>query len=180
MTGLPADIPQPVLVIMGASGSGKSTLAGVLVGRLGWDFAEGDDMHPAANVAKMASGHPLTDADRWPWLARVADWITEHTSAGRPGVVTCSALKRSYRDVLRGERVIFVYLRGRQDLIAARLSNRHGHYMPASLLDSQLATLEEPGPDEHSITVDVGSPPSEEADRLIADLQLRPETGPEF
>ena len=96
----------PVLVLMGVSGCGKSTVAALLAGRLGWDLAEGDDLHPAANVDKMAAGHALDDEDRWPWLAKVAEWIGEHTDAGRPGVITCSALKRSYRDVLRGEHVI--------------------------------------------------------------------------
>jgi gluconokinase len=167
----------PVLVLMGVSGCGKSTLAGVLAGRLGWDLAEGDDMHPPQNVAKMAAGHPLTDDDRWPWLDRVADWIRDHTQAGRPGIVTCSALKRRYRDVLRDDHTIFIYLRGSRDQIAARLANRHGHYMPASLLDSQFAALEPPGADERSVTVDVGGTPSDEADHLIAELHLRTETG---
>lgn len=98
---------QPVLVIMGVSGSGKSTVAGILAGQLGWDLAEGDDLHPAANVAKMSAGIPLTDTDRWPWLDRVTEWITEHTAAGLPGIITCSALKRIYRDRMRGQHVIF-------------------------------------------------------------------------
>src|SRR6185295_9211332 len=89
---------QPVLVIMGVSGSGKSTVAGLLAGQLGWDLAEGDDLHPPNNVAKMSAGIPLTDDDRWPWLDRVATWIRDHTAAGAPGIITCSALKRSYRD----------------------------------------------------------------------------------
>lgn len=173
MTDAPADGLPPVLVLMGVSGCGKSTLAGVLAGRLGWDLAEGDDLHPAENVAKMAAGHPLTDADRWPWLDRVAAWIRQHTDNGAPGIITCSALRRSYRDVLRGEGVLFVYLRGTRDQIATRLANRHGHYMPASLLDSQFATLEPPDPDERSVTIDVGETPSEEADELIARLHLR-------
>jgi len=162
----------PVLVIMGVAGSGKSTVAGLLAGRLGWDLAEGDDMHPAANIAKMAAGHPLTDEDRWPWLARVADWIREHTAAHRPGIVTCSALKRSYRDVLRGDGVIFVYLAASRELIAHRLAARHGHFMPAALLDSQLATLEPPGPDEQAITVDVSGSPAETASLIMAALHL--------
>ena len=120
------------LVLMGVSGCGKSTVAGVLAGRLGWDFGEGDDLHPPENVAKMAAGHPLTDDDRWPWLERVAQWIREHTDAGRPGIITCSALKRSYRDILRGDHVVFVYLHGTREQIATRLAARHGHYMPAA------------------------------------------------
>lgn len=92
---------QPVLVIMGVSGSGKSTVAGILAGRLGWDLEEGDDLHPARNITKMAAGDPLTDEDRRPWLDRVAEWIRAHTTAGMPGIITCSALKRTYRDQLR-------------------------------------------------------------------------------
>ena len=101
-----SNIQQPVLVIMGVSGSGKSTVAGILAGQLGWDLEEGDDLHPQANVEKMHAGTPLTDEDRWPWLERVADWIVEHTSAGVPGVITCSALKKVYRDKLRGDHEI--------------------------------------------------------------------------
>ena len=163
-----------VLVLMGVSGSGKSTIAGVLAGRLGWDLAEGDDLHPEANVAKMAAGQPLTDADRAPWLVRVAAWIRAHTEAGRPGLITCSALKRRYRDELRGDGVVFVYLAGTHDQIARRLAARHGHYMPASLLDSQLDTLEPPGPDENAIRVDVGGSPQDEAAEIITRLQLAP------
>jgi gluconokinase/shikimate kinase len=148
--------PQPpVLVLMGVSGSGKSTVGALLAGRLGWDFEEGDELHPAANVAKMAAGLPLDDEDRWPWLAKVAQWIVAHTSTGRPGVITCSALKHSYRDVLRGEHVVFVYLAGTREQIARRLAKRHGHFMPASLLDSQFDALEPPTSDENAITVNL-------------------------
>jgi gluconokinase len=161
-----------VLVLMGVSGCGKSTVAAVLHGRLGWDFEEGDELHPAANVAKMAAGHPLTDADRAPWLQRVADWIRERTSAGRDGIVTCSALKRSYRDVLRGDDVVFVLLDGTKEQIAARLAKRHGHFMPADLLDSQFADLERPGPDEHAIVVDIGPPASVQANDIVDRLGL--------
>lgn len=168
----------PVLVIMGVSGCGKSTVAGLLAGRLGWDLAEGDDMHPAASIAKMAAGQPLTDDDRWPWLARVADWIREHTSARRPGVVTCSALKRRYRDVLRDDPVIFVYLAGSRELIARRLATRHGHFMPSALLDSQFAALEPPGPDEHAITVGINGSPDHTASLIMHALHLPdPTTG---
>lgn len=163
-----------VLVLMGVSGSGKSTVAGVLAGRLGWDLAEGDDLHPEANVAKMAAGQPLTDADREPWLARVAAWIRAHTDVGRPGLITCSALKRRYRDELRGDDVVFVYLAGTHDQIARRLAARHGHYMPASLLDSQLDTLEPPEPDENAIRVDVAGSPQDEAAEIITRLHLAP------
>ncbi len=170
-------VSRPVLVLMGVSGCGKSTVAGVLAGRLGWDLAEGDDMHPRANVDKMAAGHPLEDADRWPWLARVAAWIAEHTAAGRPGIVTCSALKRSYRDVLRGDGVVFVYLAGTRQQIADRLAVRHGHFMPATLLDSQFADLEPPGADESSITVDIGGAPDGEAAEIVRRLHLERTNG---
>jgi gluconokinase/shikimate kinase len=163
-----------VLVLMGVSGCGKSTVAGVLAGILGWDFEEGDDLHPPGNIAKMASGHPLDDADRWPWLERVAAWIRAHTDAGRPGIITCSALKRRYRDVLRGNDVVFVYLHGTREQIAARLAARHGHFMPAALLDSQFADLEEPGPDEDAIRIEIGATPAEQARQIIADLDLHP------
>ncbi len=160
---------------MGVSGCGKSTVAGVLAGRLGWDFGEGDDLHPPANVAKMAAGHPLTDDDRWPWLERVAQWIREHTDAGRPGIITCSALKRSYRDILRGDHVVFVYLHGTREQIAKRLAARHGHYMPPELLDSQFATLEVPGDDEHALAINIGPPPDVLADEIMERLGLEPQ-----
>lgn len=169
---------QPVLVVMGVSGSGKSTVASLLATRLGWDFEEGDELHPAANVAKMAAGHPLTDADRWPWLRRVAAWITDHTASGRPGVITCSALRRGYRDLLRGDHVVFVYLTGDREQIAQRISERHGHYMPTSLLDSQFATLEPPAADECAIGLDVAATPSELAAEVIERLHLVPEPRP--
>lgn len=163
-----------VLVLMGVSGCGKSTVAGLLAGRLGWDLGEGDDLHPAANVAKMAAGHPLTDEDRRPWLERVAAWIRERLDAGCDGIITCSALKRSYRDILRADGVVFVYLAGSRELIAARLAKRHGHYMPPSLLDSQFATLEPPGPDESAIQIDIDSPPRVQADKIVERLKLHP------
>jgi carbohydrate kinase (thermoresistant glucokinase family) len=165
-------IERPVLVVMGVSGSGKSTVAGLLAGRLSWPLAEGDDMHPAANVAKMAAGHPLTDDDRWPWLRTVRAWIDERAANGEPGVVTCSALKRRYRDVLRGPNVVFVHLAGSKDLIGARLSARIDHFMPATLLDSQLDALEPPAEDEQAIRVDAGRSPSDEADAIISALGL--------
>jgi gluconokinase/shikimate kinase len=161
-----------VLVVMGVSGCGKSTVAGLLAGQLGWDIEEGDDLHPPANVAKMASGHPLTDEDRWPWLARVAGWIRARTDAGRPGVITCSALRRSYRDVLRGEHVVFVYLAGTHDQIAARLAARHDHFMPAGLLDSQFATLEPPGAGERALAVDISAGSQDIAAQIVARLGL--------
>jgi gluconokinase len=165
---------NPVLVLMGVSGSGKSTVAGILAGALKWDLQEGDDLHPEANVAKMASGTPLTDEDRWPWLETVADWIRAHTSEGEPGIVTCSALRRSYRDVLREGsegRVVFVHLAGTRDRISGRLNARMDHFMPSALLDTQMSTLEPIEPDETAIVVDVGPPPAEVAARIIAELE---------
>jgi gluconokinase len=172
-----APVQQPVLVIMGVSGSGKSTVAGILAGQLGWDLEEGDDLHPAENVAKMASGVPLTDEDRWPWLDTIASWIIEHTMAGIPGIITCSALKRIYRDRLREKNVVFVHLSGSKEQIARRLTARMDHYMPATLLDSQIATLEPPGPDENTIVVDVGRTPAEEAAEVVRRLGLSPASG---
>ncbi len=162
-----------VLVLMGVSGCGKSTVAGLLAGRLGWDLGEGDALHSPENVTTMAAGRALTDEDRGPWLERVAAWIGEHLAAGRPGIVTCSALKRRYRDLLRGEhaeQVVFVYLHGTREQIAARLALRHRHYMPAALLDSQFADLEPPGEDEHAIWIDIGPPPSVQADEIVQRL----------
>lgn len=165
---------SPVLVVMGVSGCGKSTLAGVLAGTLGWDLAEGDDLHPDANVRKMAAGMPLTDDDRRPWLDRVAGWIAEHTDAGRPGVITCSALKRSYRDRLSGPGVVFVHVDGSRALIGERMEARLDHFMPTSLLDSQFATLEAPGPDESVVTVSAGLVPGDQVDTIVRSLGLGP------
>jgi carbohydrate kinase (thermoresistant glucokinase family) len=166
-----------VLVLMGVSGCGKSTIAALLAGRLGWPFAEGDDMHPAENVAKMHAGHALTDEDRWPWLHRIGVWIDEQIAAGCSAIVTCSALKRSYRDLLRRDEVTFVYLHGEYDQIARRLAARHGHFMPSTLLDSQFADLEEPTADEQAVRVDIGGSPVELADEIVNILGLVAERG---
>lgn len=163
-----------VLVVMGVSGSGKSTVAAMVADRLGWDLAEGDDMHPPANVAKMQAGTPLTDEDRWPWLDVVASWIGDHLDRGRPGVVTCSALKRSYRDVLRAPGVVFVHVAGDGTLIADRMAARSGHFMPTSLLASQLATLEPPEADEVHLTVAADRTPQEESAEVVERLGLTP------
>src|SRR3954453_9892820 len=160
------------IVVMGVSGSGKSTVAATLVDRLGWEFAEGDDFHPAANVEKMHAGHPLDDEDRWPWLRSLAVWIGEHERAGRSVVVTCSALKRTYRDLLREGHpsVWFAPVTATPELIRERMEHRTGHYMPASLLDSHLATLEPLGDDEPGARVSgAGSPPSV-GDEMLAAL----------
>ncbi len=166
--------PPQVLVVMGVSGSGKTTVGALLAGRLGWDFAEADDFHPAANIAKMRSGVPLDDADRLPWLNAIAAQIDRWRAEGRNGVVTSSALKRRYRDILVGDRpeVRLVYLKGDRELIARRLAARHGHFMPASLLDSQFANLEEPGPEERPIVVSIGHPPAVLVEQIIAALHL--------
>ncbi|MET1028876.1 MAG: ribose-5-phosphate isomerase RpiA [Dongiaceae bacterium] len=159
----------PVLVVMGVSGSGKSTIAEELAARLGWPFEEGDALHPETNVAKMHAGIPLTDADRQPWLERVAAWIDGQRARKQPGIITCSALKRSYRQIIIGDRpeARLVYLRGDRDLIAQRLAGRKGHFMPTSLLRSQIDTLEEPGPDEDPLTVDIGPAAKEVAETII-------------
>jgi gluconokinase/shikimate kinase len=163
-----------VLVLMGVSGCGKTTVAAILSGRLDWPFEEGDDLHPLSNIEKMRSGHPLTDEDRAPWLDTIAIWVEECLDAGEKGLITCSALKRSYRDIInrRGHGVKFVYLAGSKELIAERLATRHGHYMPATLLDSQFATLQEPAPDEPAIRIDIGPSASTLADSIIQKLGL--------
>jgi gluconokinase len=159
-----------VVVVMGVSGAGKTTIAHGLAERLGWDFAEGDDLHPAANVAKMAAGQPLTDADRGPWLAAVASWIDGEIEAGRHGVITCSALKRSYRNLLRRPQVLFVYLSVPQAELERRLQSRTGHYMPASLLASQLEALEPPGEDEAALTIAASNDPARNLQLITARL----------
>jgi gluconokinase len=164
--------PKPVLVVMGVSGSGKSTLASLLAQRLRWPLQEGDVLHPQANVDKMAAGHPLDDAGRWPWLRLIAAWIDERAAAGEPGIVTCSALKRAYRDMLRRDFVRFVHLTGDLDLLARRLQHRNGHFMPPSLLDSQLATLEAPGADENAIAIDIALAPETQVDGVLAWLDI--------
>ena len=163
-----------VLVLMGVSGCGKTTIGELLAERLHLPYEEGDALHPPANVAKMAAGHPLDDADRAPWLAKVADWVDARLDAGESGVITCSALKRSYRALIarRGAGVEFVYLHGSRELIASRLAGRHGHFMPPALLDSQFATLEEPGADEPAIRVEIGEPPAAIAADIVEALGL--------
>jgi len=162
----------PILVIMGISGSGKSTVAQKLAARLGWPFAEGDTLHPEINIAKMHAGIPLTDADRQPWLERVAAWIDAQRAKKEPGIITCSALKRTYRQFIIGDRpeVRLVYLRGGRDLIAQHVAERQGHFMPASLLRSQIDTLEEPEPSEDPLTIDAGEPSNRIAEEIIRRL----------
>jgi carbohydrate kinase (thermoresistant glucokinase family) len=159
-----------VVVVMGVSGSGKSTVGLQLAQRLGWSFKEGDDLHPAANLAKMQGGEPLTDSDRAPWLAAVAAWIDAWRLEGVRGVITCSALKRSYRRFLtdRRPRLAFVFLEGKEAVLAARLAKRRGHFMPLSLLASQFATLEPPGADEPVMSVEIDQPIAAQVDAIAA------------
>src|SRR5215210_6705452 len=142
---------------MGVSGVGKTTVAKGLSTILGWTFAEGDAFHPEANVEKMSSGQPLTDEDRWPWLRTIGDWMSQEIAAGRSGVVTCSALRRAYRDLLREGRpeVVFCHLAAAEDLVATRIGARLDHFMPTSLLHSQYDTLEPLEPDEPGVEVSV-------------------------
>jgi gluconokinase len=144
-----------IVIVAGVSGSGKSTVGELLARSLGWPFTDGDSLHPAANVAKMRAGVPLTDEDRRPWLEAVAALLDRRLAAGEPGVVTCSALRRSYRDLLLDGRpaVRIVFLDAPPDLLASRLTTRHGHFFSADLLDSQLAILENPQPAERIVVV---------------------------
>ena len=163
-----------VVVVTGVSGAGKTTVAQHLAKRLGWKFAEGDRLHPPENVVKMKSGRPLTDSDRTPWLAAVAEVIDGWREHGERGVITCSALKREYRRQIIGDRrdVRLVHLEGTPQLIAERIAARKGHFMPASLLDSQFATLEPPGPDENPITIDINRSIEEIVEGIIGVLFL--------
>lgn len=155
-----AGLPTAIIV-MGVSGSGKSTVGARLAGVLGWDFRDGDAFHPPANVEKMRSGAPLTDADRWPWLDAIASHVAGLERTGGHVVIACSALKRVYRDRLRaaGSRLRFVYLAGDFSLIDTRMAARLDHFMPPSLLRSQFATLEPPEADEHAMTVSIAADP---------------------
>ncbi len=165
------------LVVMGVAGSGKSTLAESLSHRLEWPMAEADEFHPAANIAKMNSGTPLDDNDRWPWLHAIRDWMTEQASEGNSTVLTCSALKHSYRDLLSGAagNVVFVHLDGSAELLGDRIGNRKGHFMPPTLLPSQLATLEPLTAselDSGSLRLDIAKSPDQLLDEVISTLHL--------
>ena len=148
----------PLVTVMGVSGSGKTTVGAALAQRLGVPFADADDFHPAANVAKMSAGVPLDDLDRLPWLHILGSWQAEHAATG--AVVTCSALRRWYRDVLReaAPAQVFVHLDGRPEVVARRVAGRPGHFMPASLVESQFATLEALQPDEAGFALDLDQP----------------------
>lgn len=170
------------LVIMGVSGSGKTTIALELSRQLGWEYAEGDEFHPPANVEKMRAGHALTDEDRWPWLGKIAEWVSWHEDLGKDIVITCSALKVAYRDLLRRDNpsVFFVHVDVARAVLEKRLSERKGHYMPASLLDSQLSTLEPLTADEPGRAVPGDERPDEVVTSVVAllraDGRLREET----
>ncbi|MGI5372488.1 gluconate kinase [Streptomyces sp. A244] len=153
----------PLVVVMGVSGSGKTTVGRLLARRLGVPYAEGDDFHPAANVAKMRAGHPLDDTDRRPWLEEIARWLAGHADSG--GVVTCSALKRRYRDrlVSAAPRTLFLHLDGSPELIAERITARQGHFMAPELLHTQFADLEPMGKDEAGAAIPIDGTPEETA-----------------
>lgn len=150
-------MPQ-LIAVMGVSGSGKTTVGAALAQRLRVPFSDADDFHPQANIDKMSAGIPLDDADRAPWLASIGSWLATHAATG--GVVSCSALKRDYRDTLRAAApgTLFVHLSGDQDVVRKRVAGRPGHFMPASLVATQFATLEPLGPDEFGIELDLNQP----------------------
>jgi gluconokinase len=158
MPHTPPEADPPLVTVMGVSGSGKTTVGAALAQRLGVPFADADDFHPAANVAKMSAGMPLDDDDRLPWLHILGSWQAEHAATG--AVVTCSALRRWYRDVLReaAPGQVFVHLDGRPEVVARRVAGRPGHFMPASLVESQFATLEALQPDEAGFALDLDQP----------------------
>ena len=157
------------IVVMGVSGSGKTTVGEALAAALGWRFVEGDSFHPKRNVEKMAAGHPLDDADRRPWLEALAGEIAKDEAAGQSSVIGCSALRRAYRDILRtgAPDVRFLHVHGDKALLAERVSHRPGHFFPAALLESQLATLEPLGPDERGVLVDIAAP----VERMVAEAR---------
>ncbi|MDT3398589.1 gluconokinase [Streptomyces sp. B1866] len=159
---------------MGVSGTGKSTVGALLAEDLGVPYADADDFHPPANIAKMSAGTPLEDADRWPWLDAIGAWARDHSRPGRPGgVVSCSALRRAYRDRLRAAApgLCFLHLTGERELIAGRMAARKGHFMTARLLDSQLATLEPLQPDEPGTALDIAPEPETIAARAADALR---------
>ncbi|WP_271395864.1 gluconokinase [Neomicrococcus lactis] len=162
------------IVVMGVSGSGKTSLAALLSEQLGWPYAEADEFHPAENIAKMSAGHALTDEDRWPWLNEIRDWMTSNSEQRTGTIVTCSALKHLYRDLLREAqgRVVFVHVKAPAEVIKDRLDHREGHFMPPSLLPSQFATLEELSTDEDGFNIDNNTTPADLAHRTLVALGL--------
>jgi gluconokinase len=174
------EAPTVTVVLMGVAGSGKSTVLARMRERLGWPSAEADDVHPATNIAKMSSGQPLNDDDRWPWLRELAAWIGAREAARENAAATCSALKRTYRDVLREGHpsVRFVHLVAAADVLQRRIAQRHDHYMPASLLGSQLETLEALEPDEPGMTISSELPPDQIVDAIETWLNRRRDPTP--
>ncbi|WP_312178903.1 gluconokinase [Arthrobacter sp.] len=168
------NLPSQHLVIMGVAGSGKTTTATLLSEHLGWIAAEADEFHSAANIEKMSSGVPLADEDRWPWLTSITEWMSTQAQNGRCTIITCSALKRSYRQVLAQAegQVHFVHLHGEPEVLAERMQSRRGHFMPASLLPSQLSTLEPLEDDESGITVDILRTPAQISAEILDRLLL--------
>lgn len=161
------------VIVMGVSGSGKSTIAEGIAERTGWTFAEADEFHPKANIAKMEAGVPLTDEDRWPWLEALGAWMREQSAAGTSTVITCSALRRPYRDLLRTglDSLDFIHLDGPADVIRERMGSRKGHFMPPELLQSQLDTLEALEADESGVVLDIRGTPDELVDEAVAWLK---------
>jgi len=168
-----------VIVLMGVSGSGKSTVGAELARLTGWMFGDADGFHPPANIEKMRKSIPLTDDDRWPWLDAIGTWMDERLARREPGIVSCSALKRAYRNRIGAKRegVRLVYLLGSQDMIASRLAARTDHFMPRGLLASQFAALEEPGPDEKALVVGIAMPPVFRAKSIVDKLNIPPAGG---
>jgi gluconokinase len=164
-----------IVLVMGVSGSGKTTIAEGVARAEGWQLLEGDAFHPPANIAKMKSGTPLTDEDRWPWLEAIARRADDLQAEGQSVVIASSALKRSYRDIVIGGRdhALLVYLRGSKQLIHDRMAARKGHFMPPALLDSQFADLEEPIAAEDAIVADIAKPPEETISYVVHEIGVR-------
>ncbi len=165
-----------IVIVAGVAGSGKTTVGTQLASRLGWRFADADSFHPAANVAKMRAGIPLTDEDRAPWLRAITGWMDDIDALGESGVITCSALKRRYRDQLLSGRpaATMVFLEVSKDVLVRRLNHRLGHFFPEKLLDSQLAAVEPPAPDERVLALPVDGDPAQTVDEIVTRLGLDP------
>jgi carbohydrate kinase (thermoresistant glucokinase family) len=162
-----------ILIVAGPSGSGKTTAGALLAGRLHWSFADADSFHPASNIEKMRAGHPLTDADRWPWLDAIGRWMDERIAAGESAVVTCSALRRAYREALLDGRpeARLVFLLTDRETLATHLAGRHGHFFPRGLLDSQLADQEPPHGEKNVFVVTPEGQPEQTVAKIIAELR---------